>query len=229
MNRDPKVVIVETDNIPLNNVGITNSLFDDDPGDMHDEVPEKEIKPPGKFKLFFINNKAWLITIAVLLLTVIALGLTVYFINVKCNTTVRSEHDKATKMITELEEQSETVRTARDKYCEEAQRLRSQLHELSEEFERLKSTPPPSPKAINKLQQKKIVEEYSREEQPKKKHKKISFANEETIAVDLPHPSTQKRHHNVEESVTLDQLNAGDMDAVVTAPEEEFDEDVIDM
>ena len=228
MNRDPKVVIVETDGTSLDNIGITKSLFDDDVEELHDEDLEKEDKPPGRFKLFFINNKAWLITIAVLLLTIVALGLTVYFINVKCNTTVRAEHDRATKMITDLEEQSETFASARDKYCEEAQRLRSQLHELSEEFDRLKSAPPP--KAVNKLQQKKILEEYSREDQPKKKHKKVTFANsDEAIAVDLPHPSTQKHHRIVEESVTMDQLNAGDMDAVVTAPEEDFDEDVIDM
>ena len=228
MSKDSKVVVIETDAAPLGNIGLTKSLFDDDDEDVHEDVLEKETKPPGKIKLFFINNKAWLITIAVLLLTIVALGLTVYFINVKCNTTVRTEHDRASKMISELEEQSETFASARDKYCEEAQRLRSQLHELSEEFDRLKSTPPPKP--VNKLQQKKILEEYSREEPPKKKHKKVAFSNnDDAIAVDLPHPSTQKHHKIIEDSITIDHLNAGDMDAVVTAPEEEFDEDIIEM
>lgn len=181
--------------------------------------------------MFFINNKGWLITIAVLLLTILALSLTVYFINIKCNNTVREERDRTNKIMSEMEEQSGDACAARDKYCEEAQRLRSQLRELSEEYDRLKNVPPPKP--VNKLQQKKILQEYNNEddERPRqRKSKKVTFAqNDEAIAVDLPKPSSAARR-DIEEAVSLNTLNgAEDISAVITTPEEEFDEDIIDM
>ena len=207
-------------------------LFDDSDEDNEDEdINAKEEKPLSPIKLFFINNRAWLITIAVLLLTILALSLTIYFINIKCNNTVREERDRTNKMISDMEEQSGDACAARDKYCEEAQRLRSQLRELSEEYDRLKNAPPP--KAVNKLQQKKILQEYNNEddEHPRqRKSKKVTFAHDdEAISVDLPKPSSGVRR-SVEEAVINNPLNdARDMDAVVTAPEEDFDEDIIDM
>ena len=229
MNREPKVVIVDTDNDPLNMDTITPSLFDDQPDEQVEEKPET--KPASAFKQFFMKNKGWLITVAVLLLTITALSLTIYFVNIKCNTTVKEERERANKMITEMEEQSGNACSARDKYCEEAQRLRSQLRELSEEYDRLKNAPPP--KAVNKLQQKKILQEYAEEEHehPRpKKSKKVTFnQDDEAISVDLPKPSSNIRR-SVEEAVMNTPVNdARDMGAVVTAPDEEFDEDVIDM
>lgn len=236
MNQEPKVVIVGTTDFQPNTQMGASSIFDDSEDEMIDDAMEggdnlKEKKPPGPIKMFFINNKGWLITIGVLLLTVIALSLTVYFVNIKCNNTVIEERDRANRMINELEEQSGSACTARDKYCEEAQRLRSQLRELSEEYDRLKHAPPP--KAVNRLQQKKIIQEYTNEDEEPghhKKRKKVTFAdNDDAISVDLPKPSSQK-HKEIEEAVTLNSLNgAGDMDAVVTAQEDDFDEDVIDM
>lgn len=232
MNREPKVVVIDTGNDPLKNSNMATSLFDDsDDENDGDTLKDVEEKPPGPIKMFFINNKAWLITIAVLLLTVVALSLTVYFINIKCNNTVREERDRTTKLMSEMEEQSGDACAARDKYCEEAQRLRSQLRELSEEYDRLKNAPPP--KAVNKLQQKKILQEYSNEyeERPRqRKSKKVTFSqDDEAISVDLPKPSSNVRRQ-VEEPVMREPVTeARDMDAVVTAPEEEFDEDIIDM
>ena len=232
MNREPKVVVIDTGNDPLKNSNIATSLFDDsDEENNGDALKDVEEKPPGPIKLFFINNKAWLITIAVLLLTILALSLTVYFINIKCNNTVREERDRTNKMITDMEEQSGDACAARDKYCEEAQRLRSRLRELSEEYDRLKNAPPP--KAVNKLQQKKILQEYNNEddERPRqRKSKKVTFSqDDEAISVDLPKPSSGVRR-SVEEAVMNNPINdARDMDAVVTAPEEDFDEDIIDM
>jgi hypothetical protein len=134
-------------------------------------------------------------------------------------------------MINELEERSASSTTARDRYCEEAQRLRSQLRELSNEYDRLKNAPPP--KAVNKLQQKKIIQEYNNdEEEPprSKKHKKVTFnQDDEAISVDLPKPSTSVRRE-VEEVVSLNALNgANDINAVVTTQDDDFDEGVIDM
>jgi hypothetical protein len=233
MNREPKVVILDTSNDPLKMNNMNSSLFDDSDEENGNEeaVEVTENTPPGPIKLFFINNKGWLITIAVLLLTITALSLTIYFVNIKCNATVREERERTNKMIAEMEEQSGDACSARDKYCEEAQRLRSQLRELSEEYDRLKNAPPP--KAVNKLQQKKILQEYAEEEHehPRpKKSKKVTFnRDDEAISVDLPKPSSNVRR-SVEEAVINNPLNgAHDMDAVVTAPDEEFDEDVIDM
>lgn len=243
MNREPKVVVVGTtdfrSNDHINTSANPSAIFDDSDdehnGDLLDEDDNpKEKKPPGPIGRFFIAHKGWLITIGVLLLTVIALSLTVYFVNIKCNVTVKEERDRANRMINELEEQSGSACTARDRYCEEAQRLRSQLRELSEEYNRLKNTPPP--KAVNRLQQKKIVQEYAYddEERPRqKKHKKVNFADDdEAISVELPKPSS-KRPPAVDEAVSLNALNgingADDMNAVVTTPEEDFDEAVIDM
>ena len=231
MNREPKVVVIDTSNDPLKNSNIATSLFDDsDEENDKDALKDIEKKPPGPIKMFFINNKAWLITIAVLLLTILALSLTVYFVNIKCNNTVREERDRTNKIMSEMEEQSGDACAARDKYCEEAQRLRSQLRELSEEYDRLKNAPP---KAVNKLQQKKILQEYNNEddERPRqRKSKKVTFAqNDEAISVELPKPSSATRR-DIEEAVSLNALNgAEDISAVVTAPEEDFDESIIDM
>lgn len=231
MNHEPRVTIIDNDPLNVNNTA--NSVFDDSDDESEDE-PVKTKAPPGPIKRFFIDNKAWIITIAVLLLTITALSLTVYFINVKCNNTIREERAKTNKMVSEMEEQSGDVRADRDKYCEEAQRLRSRLRELSEEYDRLKNTPPPSPpKAVNKLQQKRILQEYNEDndEQPRpKKSKKVTFAqNDEAISVDLPKPSSGVRR-SVEEAVMSNPVHeARDMDAVVTAPEEDFDEDIIEM
>ena len=231
MNREPKVVVIDTSNDPLKNSNIATSLFDEsDEENDDDALRDIEKKPPGPIKMFFINNKAWLITIAVLLLTILALSLTVYFVNIKCNNTVREERDRTNKIMSEMEEQSGDACAARDKYCEEAQRLRSQLRELSEEYDRLKNSPP---KAVNKLQQKKILQEYNNEddERPRqRKSKKVTFAqNDEAISVELPKPSSTTRR-DIEEAVSLNALNgAEDISAVVTAPEEEFDEGIIDM
>ena len=235
MSREPKVVIVDTSALPTNESFKPSSIFDEsDDGEnaeILDDDRKKDKKPPGPIALFFMNNKSWVITIGVLLLTIIALSLTIYFVNIKCNNTVREERDRANRMINELEERSASSTTARDRYCEEAQRLRSQLRELSTEYDRLKNAPPP--KAVNKLHQKKMLQEYNGEdEEParQRKHKKVTFAqDDEAISVDLPKPSTSVRKE-VEEAVTLNALNgANDMDAVVTAPDDEFDEDVIDM
>lgn len=232
MNREPKVVVIDTGNDPLKNSNVATSLFDDsDEESDNDALKDIEEKPPGPIKLFFINNKGWLITIAVLLLTILALSLTVYFINIKCNNTVREERNRTNKLMSEMEEQSGDACAARDKYCEEAQRLRSQLRELSEEYDRLKNAPPP--KAVNKLQQKKILQEYNNEddERPRqRKSKKVTFAqNDEAISVDLPKPSSAARRE-IEETVSLNALNgAEDISAVVTTPEEDFDENIIDM
>ena len=232
MNREPKLVVIDTGNDPLKNSNVATSLFDDsDEENDGDALNDVEEKPPGPIKMFFINNKAWLITIAVLLLTILALSLTIYFVNIKCNNTVREEREKTSKMVSEMEEQSGDACAARDKYCEEAQRLRSQLRELSEEYDRLKNAPPP--KAVNKLQQKKILQEYGNEddERPRqRKSKKVNFAqNDEAISVELPKPSSAARR-DIEEAVSLNALNgAEDISAVVTTPEEEFDEDVIEM
>jgi hypothetical protein len=234
MSREPKVVIVGTSSLPTNDVPNPSAIFDDSDEENNDALNEDTPtgkKPPGPVAAFFIRNRAWVITIGVLLLTVIALSLTVYFINIKCNNTVREERDRANRMINELEEQTASSTTARDRYCEEAQRLRSQLRELSTEYDRLKNAPPP--KAVNKLHQKKILQEYNDDgEEPvrPKKHKKVSFAqNDEAISVDLPKPSSSVRR-DVEEAVSLNALNgAEDMNAVVTTPEDEFDDDVIDM
>ena len=234
MNREPKVVIVDASTIPTNESFKPASIFDDsddENAEVLDGDQPKEKKPPGPIGRFFIDNKAWVITIGVLLLTIVALSLTIYFVNIKCNKTVREERDRANRMINELEEQTASSSTARDRYCEEAQRLRSQLRELSTEYDRLKNAPPP--KAVNKLHQKKILQEYNDdgdEQARPRKHKKVTFAqDDEAISVDLPKPSTSVRKE-VEEAVTLNALNgANDMDAVVTAPEDDFDEDVIDM
>lgn len=234
MSREPKVVIVGTSSLPTNDMNNPSAIFDDSDEENNDalaEDPQTEKKPPGPIAAFFIRNRAWVITICVLLLTIIALSLTVYFINIKCNNTVREERDRANRMINELEEQTASSTTARDRYCEEAQRLRSQLRELSTEYDRLKNAPPP--KAVNKLHQKKILQEYNDDvEEPirPKKHKKVAFAqNDEAISVDLPKPSSSVRR-DVEEAVSLNALNgAEDMDAVVTTPDDDFDEDVIDM
>ena len=76
MNREPKVVVIDTGNDPLKNSNIATSLFDEsDEENDNDALKDIEEKPPGPIKMFFINNKAWLITIAVLLLTVLALSL----------------------------------------------------------------------------------------------------------------------------------------------------------
>lgn len=234
MSREPKVVIVDTSALPTNDLRNPSAIFDDSDEENNDALVEDqpaEKKPPGPIAAFFIRNRAWVITICVLLLTVIALSLTIYFINIKCNNTVREERDRANRMINELEEQTASSCTARDRYCEEAQRLRSQLRDLSTEYDRLKNAPPP--KAVNKLHQKKILQEYNEEaEEPvrPKKHKKVTFAqDDEAISVDLPKPSTAVRKE-VEEAVTLNRLNgAEDMNAVVTAQDDDFDEDVIDM
>ena len=232
MNREPKVVVIDTGNDPLKTSDMAASLFDDsDEENDKDTLKDVEEKPPGPLKMFFINNKGWLITIAVLLLTILALSLTVYFINIKCNNTVREERNRTDKLMSEMEEQSGDACAARDKYCEEAQRLRSQLRELSEEYDRLKNAPPPKP--VNKLQQKKILQEYNNEddERPRqRKSKKVTFAqNEDAISVDLPKPSSAARR-DIEEAVSLNALNgAEDISAVVTTPEEDFDEGIIDM
>ena len=234
MRKEPKVVIVDTSTIPINENNNPSAIFDDSDGEddaIIDSEEIKEKKPPGPIAAFFIRNRAWVITIGVLLLTIIALSLTIYFINIKCNNTVREERDRANRMINELEEQTASSTTARDRYCEEAQRLRSQLRELSTEYDRLKNAPPP--KAVNKLHQKKILQEYNDgDEQPRSrgKHKKVTFnQDDEAISVDLPQPSTTVRRE-VENAVALNSLNdAGNMDAVVTTPEDEFDDDVIDM
>ena len=234
MNREPKVVIVGTSALPTADVHNPSAIFDDSDEENNDALsddPPAEKKPPGPVAAFFIRNRAWVITIGVLLLTIIALSLTVYFINIKCSNTVHEERDRANRMINELEERTASSCTARDRYCEEAQRLRSQLRELTTEYDRLKNAPPP--KAVNKLHQKKILQEYNNDdEEPArpKKHKKVTFAqDDEAISVDLPKPSTAVRRE-VEEAVTLNALNgAEDMNAVVTTPEDDFDEDVIDM
>ena len=235
MRREPKVVIVDTSTIPTNETNNPSAIFDDSDGEDNAIIDSEEIKekkPPGPIAAFFIRNRAWVITIGVLLLTIIALSLTVYFINIKCNNTVREERDRANRMINELEEQTASSTTARDRYCEEAQRLRSQLRDLSTEYDRLKNAPPP--KAVNKLHQKKILQEYNDDgtepPRPRGKHKKVTFnQDDEAISVDLPQPSTTVRRE-VENAVTLNSLNgANDMNAVVTAPDDEFDDDVIDM
>ena len=235
MSREPKVVIVDTSTLPTNESFKPSSIFDDSDEDENGEALDgdqpKEKKPPGPIARFFINNKAWVITIGVLLLTIVALSLTIYFVNIKCNKTVHEERDRANRMINELEEQTASSTTARDRYCEEAQRLRSQLRELSTEYDRLKNSPPP--KAVNKLHQKKMLQEYNDdgdEQTRPKKHKKVTFAqDDEAISVDLPKPSTVVRKE-VEEAVTLNALNGvNDMDAVVTTQDDDFDEDVIDM
>lgn len=234
MSREPKVVIVGTSSLPTDDARNPSAIFDDSDEENNDALNEDtptEKKPPGAIAAFFIRNRAWIITISVLLLTIVALSLTVYFINIKCNNTVREERDRANRMINELEEQTASSCTARDRYCEEAQRLRSQLRELSTEYDRLKNAAPP--KAVNKLHQKKMLQEYNNDtEEPvrSKKHKKVSFAqDDEAISVDLPKPSSSVRKE-VEEAVSLNALNgAEDMDAVVTTPDDDFDEDVIDM
>ena len=92
MSREPKVVIVDTSALPTNESFKPSSIFDEsDDGenaDLLDDGQQKEKKPPGPIARFFINNKAWVITIGVLLLTIVALSLTVYFVNIKCNNTV---------------------------------------------------------------------------------------------------------------------------------------------
>ena len=236
MNRDSKVVIVDTNINQIKDPLGATAIFDDsDVEDGDDPLvggdEKKEIKPPGPIKRFFINNRGWLISIGVLLLTIVALSLTIYFINIKCNTTVNEERDRANRLINEYEEQSNSVTAARDKYCEEAQRLRSQLRELSEEYDRLKSSPPP--KAVNKFQQKKILQDYNNDgigHEKSKKHRKVEFVNDdEGISVELPKPSNHASRE-IEEAVTLDSLNgASNMDTVVTTQDDEFDTEVIEM
>ena len=232
MSREPKVVVIDSTDMAQKTGFPSTSIFDDSEDDMCGMVPDeddkpKEKKPPGPIAIFFEKNKGWLITIGVLLLTVIALSLTVYFINIKCNNTVIEERDRANRLISDLETQSGTACSDRDRYCEEAQRLRSQLRELSEEYDRLKRAPPP--KAVNKLHQKKILQEYNNEdEQPRaRKHKKVAFSNDdEAVELDLPKPSTRTPSREIDEPVALQPEDIG---AVVTTPEEDFDEGIIDM
>ena len=145
MSREPKVVVIDSADMAQKTGFPSTSIFDDSEDDMCGAVPDaadilKEKKPPGPIAIFFEKNKGWIITIGVLLLTVIALSLTVYFINIKCNNTVIEERDRANRLIGDLEAQSGTACSDRDRYCEEAQRLRSQLRELSEEYDKLLST-----------------------------------------------------------------------------------------
>lgn len=228
MSREPKVVVIDAADIPQTNGYPSTSIFDDsDDEDTNDQDKRKDNKPPSQISMFFNKNKGWLITIGVLLLTIVALSLTVYFINIKCNNTVIEERNRANALINDLETQSGTACSDRDRYCEEAQRLRSQLRELSDEYDRLKNTP--QPKAINKLHQKKILQEYNKDDdQPRtRKHKKVTFANdEEAVALDLPKPSTIPHQKEIEEAINHDPEDIG---AVVTTPEEDFDEGLIDM
>lgn len=238
MSTEPKVTIISTDSLGKSERRSDLAIFDDNSDEDvldngEDEDKDAPRKPPGKIALFFINNKAWIITIGVLILTITALALTVYFINIKCNSTVNEERERTENIIKDLESQSGTVIADRDRYCEEAQRLRSQLREMTTEYENLKNRPPP--KAVNKLQQKKILQEYNGDDevpQPRPKKKQVRFDDqEEAIDVELPKPSTKKhRGHQHEDTVSVDQLNeAGNMDMVVTAPEDDFDDTVIDM
>ncbi len=238
MSAEPKITIVGTSDLSQSGIRGGMAIFDDASDEDVPETGEKEEedvprKPPGKFALFFINNRAWIITIGVLIITIAALSLTVYFINIKCNSTVTEERERTENIIKELESQSGTVIADRDRYCEEAQRLRSQLREMTTEYEKLKNRPPP--KAVNKLQQKKILQEYNGDDEvphPRSKKKQVRFDDQdEVIEVELPKPSSKKhRAHQQEDTVSVDQLNeAGNMEIVVTAPEEEFDEGIIDM
>ena len=91
MSREPKVVIVGTSSLPTNDTLNPSAIFDDSDEENADALNEDtptENKPPGPVAAFFIRNRAWVITIGVLLLTIIALSLTVYFINIKCNNTI---------------------------------------------------------------------------------------------------------------------------------------------
>lgn len=238
MSAEPKVTIVGTSDLSQSGMRGGLAIFDDvseeeSPDNKENEEEDAPRKPPGKFALFFINNRAWIITIGVLILTIAALALTVYFINIKCNSTVNEERERTENIIKDLESQSGTVIADRDRYCEEAQRLRSQLREMTTEYEKLKNRPPP--KAINKLQQKKILQEYNEDDevpQQRPKKKQVRFDDQdEAIEVELPKPSSKKhRAHHQEDTVSVDQLNeAGNMEMVVTSPEEEFDEGIIDM
>lgn len=238
MSTEPKVTIVGTGDLSQSGIRGGPAIFDDSsdeeaPENGENEEEDAPRKPPGKIALFFINNRAWIITIGVLIITIAALALTVYFINIKCNNTVSEERERTENIIKDLESQSGTVIADRDRYCEEAQRLRSQLREMTTEYEKLKNRPPP--KAVNKLQQKKILQEYNGDDEvppPRPKKKQVHFDDQEdAIDVELPKPSTKKhRGHQHEDVISVDQLNeAGNMDMVVTTPEEDFDDTIIDM
>ena len=238
MSTESKVTVVGTSDLSQSGIRGGPAIFDDSSDEEaleNGENGEEDVprKPPGKIAMFFINNRAWIITIGVLILTIAALALTVYFINIKCNSTVSEERERTENIIKDLESQSGSVIADRDRYCEEAQRLRSQLREMTTEYEKLKNRPPP--KAVNKLQQKKILQEYSGDDevpQQRPKRKQVHFDDqEEAIEVELPKPSTKKhKAHQHEDTVSVDQLNeAGNMEMVVTAPEEDFDEGIIDM
>lgn len=230
MFRAPKPARVEE--IPGDNFDNTSKLagtiFDDsDAGeneDVNEEVaptpsvdtpmPEKKDKkekklPKTKFGMWMYDNKVWLILLLSALLIIVTLSLIIYFMKRRCDSTVIYTEEKFQKEMESVNEQIDNYIAERDRYCEEAQKLRNRVNELNTECEVLRRTNNPVIQNAQRIQNK------HKKSQKKQRVERIND-NDEAIHVELPIPSTQVSQPNMD-------------NVVVTAEDEEFDEELIEM
>ena len=145
----------------VNDESIQDNIFIQD---SEEKDSNKKINnPPTAISIFFNKNKIWIIIILVMIISIIVLSLSLYFVNRKCNSTVKSEREKFEKDIEDYNNRIKTHIDERNKYINEAQELRSEMRLLLEENQELKGS-----MKRNKLVQKKLLEE---ELSKKKSHK----------------------------------------------------------
>lgn len=203
-------------------------LSDDEKIEELEEVKNNIDKPPSKLNQFWNTNRGWIIVIAVMLLVIIALALTVYFINIKCKATVDQEREKYSSAIDDMNSKIATTEENRNRYCTEAQELRSKLRETMENFEKFRAQT-----IQERKQQKPVSRINSRKQNPdgvfniksksgKHKHKVeeisesdndepvINLSNDVDVNRELPtvsHQLNQKNNKETLEYHPLSELN----------------------
>ena len=178
---------------------------------MLEKKDKKEKKlPKTKFGMWIHDNKVWLILLLSALLIIVTLSLIIYFMKCRCDSTVTHTEEKFRTEMESVNEQIDNYIAERDRYCEEAQKLRNRVNELSTECEVLRRTN--NNPVIQNAQR---IQNKHKKAQKKQRVEKINDA-EDSIHVELPVPSTQVSQPNMD-------------NVVVPAGDEDFDEELIEM